>query len=133
MWLFLSDVYLSVVAHREDPNVLLVRSRIQGDIERILPGVPVHHTPRNDYAYRALVPRQVFAQAMADRILAMDYGNFKGSVWEDWRHRRYYGVYNAMLTAGRDKRPARGQRALPLDYGLPSLEELEARDEVVPF
>ena len=39
MWIFLSDSFLSIVAHRDKPGVLLVRARRAGDIEAVFPDV----------------------------------------------------------------------------------------------
>ena len=33
MWIFMNDSMLSIVAHKDKPEHLLVRSRIEGDIE----------------------------------------------------------------------------------------------------
>ena len=49
MWVFLNNAFLSIVEHRENQNILLVRARIKGDIERVFPGVMVHKTPEADY------------------------------------------------------------------------------------
>jgi hypothetical protein len=37
MWVFLNDSFLSIVAHRTEPGVLLVRARTAGDIEAVFP------------------------------------------------------------------------------------------------
>lgn len=42
MWICLNDAFLSIVAHRDKPGVLLVRARRPGDIERTFPGVTTH-------------------------------------------------------------------------------------------
>ena len=99
MWVFLSDAFLSIVAHRDRPDDLMVRARLPGDLERALPGYPVDVTPRADYRYRAVVPRAVVAQALADYAASIQYDNFKNSVTDEARHRAYVSVWSAMHRA----------------------------------
>ena len=37
MWIFQNDSFLSIVAHRDKPGMLLVRARKAGDIEAVFP------------------------------------------------------------------------------------------------
>ncbi len=110
MWIMLSDSFLSIVAFNgrpARPDVLLVRGRLQGDIERVFPDADVKHTPDRDYAYRALVPRTVVAAAIAKRVEAIDYPNFKNSVQNERRHDAYLECWVAM--ADLQRRAAREQ------------------------
>lgn len=107
MWIFMSDSFLSIVAHRDDPDLLVVRARAEGDIEQIFPCAAVQHTPYRDYAYRTFLPRSVVAEAIAAYTAGIRYTNFKDSVKNRDRHGFYYGAYNAMLNLGRKlRRPA---------------------------
>jgi hypothetical protein len=99
MWLFQNDSYLSVVAHREQPGMLLVRSRIEGDIERAIPTAAVFQIQDADYRYRAIVSVEALQQAMSDAIAKIDYPNFKNSVKDNKRHDAYMGVWNVMARA----------------------------------
>ena len=104
MWIFLNNAFLSVV----DPKApysggkgpvsrdLLVRARLKGDIEAVFPTAKVQETPDRDYRFRALLPREVVAEAMLDAVNDLDYGNFKGSVPEKARHDAYAGVWGVM-------------------------------------
>jgi hypothetical protein len=87
MWIFLDDAFLSVVAHTERPDDLLVRARVSGDIERAFPGVDVLTTPDADYRYRAVVPRAEVGRVLARRAESVDYPNFKSSIDADERER----------------------------------------------
>ena len=80
MWVFQNDSFLSVVAHRDRPDYLLVRSRVAGDIERAVPGAETFEDSTADYRYRAVVPREAFRAAMAEAVDGIDYDNFKGSI-----------------------------------------------------
>lgn len=93
MWIFLNNSSLSIVSHWDLPDHLLVRSRIEGDIEQVFPSAEVEHTPKFDYPYRAVIAREVVAEVMASAIAAIDYGNFKNSVTDRDRHTGYFGIY----------------------------------------
>ena len=96
MWIFLNDSFLSVVAHRDRPDDLLVRARRQGDIERVFPEAEVQTTPAADYAFRAVLPREVVGAAVSKAAEEIAYPNFKGSVTEPDRHDAYMSVWGVM-------------------------------------
>lgn len=98
MWIFLNDAFLSIVAHRDRPDDLLVRARVQGDIEKVFNGVVVIASPMADYPFRAVVDRRIVAGAILARVAGIDYDNFKGSVADDGRHNAYLDVW-AMMRA----------------------------------
>lgn len=77
MWLLLNNAYLSIVEHKEMPRHLLVRSRIEGDIERAIPTAQVYEMESADYRYRADVPREILKEALGKAVDGIDYGNFK--------------------------------------------------------
>ncbi|TSE36891.1 hypothetical protein Tfont_01603 [Tepidimonas fonticaldi] len=101
MWICLNDAFLSIVAKDCPPDHLLVRARRKGDIERVLPGVTVTESRHTDYRWRAAVPRQRVVDAIAQRLLAIDYGNFKNSVTDRALHDAYARVWGAMYTLQR--------------------------------
>ncbi|MCP9850776.1 hypothetical protein [Cyanobium sp. Morenito 9A2] len=98
MWIFLNDAFLSVVADREDPKGerLLVRARRQGDIERVFPEASVFSVDGADYAFRAWVPRQRVAEAMAARVGEIDYPNFKNAIHDTAYHDAALSAWSAM-------------------------------------
>lgn len=97
MWIFLNDSFLSIVAHHDDPELLLVRARAAGDIERVFKDARVSHTPGHDYAYRAEIAREHAGAVLARRIEQIDYPNFKSSVRERDRHDVYMDVWQKMV------------------------------------
>jgi hypothetical protein len=102
MWIIFNDAYLSIVKPdwiKDDDSVLNVRARFSGDIEKVFPGAKVEHTPERDYAYRALVSRAEVAKAMSDRVMNIQYSNFKDSVVSKWRHDLYLDVWTLMYRA----------------------------------
>jgi len=96
MWIFTNTVFLSVVAHRDKENTLLVRARRAGEIESIFPGSNVYEMENADYHYRAEVSRDKVSQVMADQIKNIDYDNFKSSVSDNKRHDAYMDVWSVM-------------------------------------
>lgn len=99
MWLSLSESFLSIVTPsgpEADPLQLLVRARVQGDIERVFPSAVVTTTPDRDYRYRTTLPRTVVAAALAAAVQNIDYTNFKSSVSDDDRHAAYFECWSAM-------------------------------------
>lgn len=96
MWICLNDAFLSIVSKDCGPDELLVRARRDGDIERVFPDAKVEVTLGNDYRCRARVPRKDVAAALTQRVMAVDYDNFKGSVEEDELHDAYMGVWSAI-------------------------------------
>lgn len=96
MWVILNDAMLSIVAS-DCPDLLMVRARVKGDIERVFPKARVSYTPERDYAYRALVPRDVVGAALSARAIGIDYGNFKDSVHEPRRKSIYSRVWETLL------------------------------------
>jgi hypothetical protein len=101
MWIFLRESFLSIVAHRDDPECLLVRARKRGDIQRVFPDAVETHTPRADYCYRAKVPRAKVAAALAEHAQSINYDNFKAAVPDQTRHDAYFTCWSAMLGWGR--------------------------------
>lgn len=99
MWVMLNDSYLSIVQHKGKPGVLLVRSRIEGDIQRAIPSAEVYEISDADYRYRADVPRDTVKAAMSAAVDRIDYGNFKSSVKDHLRHSAYMGVWSVMAKA----------------------------------
>ena len=86
-------------------DTLLVRARIDGDIERVFPAADVIEGAGTDYRYRARVSRAEVTQAMTDAVEAIDYGNFKNSIpkYSKDRHDAYMSVWTTMMrhTLGR--------------------------------
>jgi hypothetical protein len=111
MWVFLNDAFVSAVEHRDDKNLLMVRARFEGDLQRVFPrrADQVLRTPNADYLFRVVVTKQEFADVMFDEASAgIDYGNFKGSVKTMPRHDVYLDVWHVMLAAQRKYQNKKG-------------------------
>ena len=96
MWLCLNNAFLSVVDKDCEPDELLVRARRDGDIERVFPKAEVEVTLGNDYRCRARIKRSDVAAAITQRVMNIDYGNFKGSTRDRSLHDAYMGVWSTI-------------------------------------
>ena len=83
--------------------MLLVRSRIEGDIERFFSekSVETFQDGSADYRYRALVEKRPVESALVHAVEGIDYPNFKNSVAAGDKKRKsaYMSVWNAMASA----------------------------------
>lgn len=107
MWVFLNDAFLSIVDSKaavtkkkntkpKADDVLLVRARLKGDIERVFgEHVQVTKTPLRDYQFRALITRKEVQEVLAREVNRVTYGNFKNSVTNNKRHDVYEYVWSA--------------------------------------
>ena len=118
MWIFLKDAFLSIVAVKGRSDVLKVRARFQGDIERVFPGAIVVENPDADYRYTAPVSRRLVAAAIADQLTCIDYADFKAALPPGLRRDAYLEVWWRM--AGWQWQEAIGSR------GRAVLEEVAA-------
>ena len=102
MWIMTNSGFLSVVAHRDQPNDLLVRARRKGEIETIFPGADISRTPDADYLYRSVISRTEVSSVLARQIqpnkshitLCYLLCCLSTNVWShflDWSHLCIYG------------------------------------------
>jgi len=106
MWLFCKSGYFSAVQHFERPEVIHVRARFSGDLERLCErhGLEPHvtETPHNDYRYRMDFPRETWAKIVMEESLSIDYTNFKNAVHDGTlRDMAYMNCWAAMSRAQR--------------------------------
>ena len=83
MWLITTQGFYSVVAHRDEPDKLLVRARTREDIEALREQIPTlepFEDRHADYRHRAVVGRAEWVAALAQLVTEIDYDNFKDAV-----------------------------------------------------
>ena len=91
MWIITNNAFVSIVEHRDDAGMLIVRGRFKGDVARFLNplpsgiGVIEECTPGADYRFRATVPRDAVLHAMMRAGDRIRYPNFKDSIRAGWR------------------------------------------------
>lgn len=99
MWLFANQGFMSIVAMRNRPDFLLVRSRMPGHIQQYFPKARVRETLQADYRFRAVIPRRVVGKVLLDLAMDIGYHNFKDSIPPAARryHDACFGVWRAAL------------------------------------
>ena len=80
MWVMLNDSFLSIVENMNNPEELLVRARIKGDIEKIFPKAKVFEDNNADYKYRTFLLKNEVANEIIKNISEINYDNFKNSI-----------------------------------------------------
>ena len=106
MWVINSDGFYSVVNKDVKEGELLVRARLQEDIERLAKrlSLPLEHiavTKMADYWYRLTVPVKEFGEYLAKMAEEIDYDNFKSSLShktavDKERSRAYMKIWSAL-------------------------------------
>jgi hypothetical protein len=103
MWVFTTQGFYSVVAHRDDPDRVLVRARTRDDLEALraqIPDLEPFEDRDADYRWRAVVARGAWRRAVSEFAAAIDYGNFKNAVDNRQGHERsalYGKVWSDLL------------------------------------
>ena len=102
MWITSKHGFYSVVQIRTDKNLLMVRARVRGDLEKLLEisgqverNCPeIISTPENDYPFRIIVARDLWENTLAPSLYKdIDYPNFKNTITDGERHRIYSAAW----------------------------------------
>lgn len=117
MWVMHPDGgFYSAVESKDDPNVLVVRTRARKDakaLAKLVPSGPkVIAGGGTDYPYRLRLTRAEWAAALVQLSERIDYGNFKDAVKDrQGEHRAgvYSRIWGALLALERE-RPRRRRR-----------------------
>ena len=100
VWLFLSGGFVSIVAHRNKPDHLLVRSRNMAHLKSLFPNAKHFSLEQADYPHRAVIDRTVVAKMIGDYVLNMKYDNFKNSISESNYFHVCHDVWSMMYEYG---------------------------------
>ena len=98
MWIVLNKSFLSIVKNRNNDEELLVRSRVNGDIEKVFKDANVFEDLNADYRYRSYIKRSEVAKTISEELLNINYDNFKNSVSKDDKNRlnAYMNVWSSL-------------------------------------
>lgn len=88
MWFCFNDGFISAV-ESGTPGELKVRARRKKHLEAIFPGKDILVTKNTDYKYRVFCTKEELSKIVQDRIMNLNYGNFKASVDDDDLHDLY--------------------------------------------
>lgn len=90
MWICLNDGFVSAVQHNDDCDLLVVRARNRNHLVSIFGAdASISESSTSDYRYRVIESKREFAKIVSERIMQIDYGNFKNSVADDDLHDLY--------------------------------------------
>lgn len=90
MWLFAKNGFFSIVKDKNNPDNLLVRARVKGDIEQYWPNAKVEMTEDADYLYRTSLPIGSVRERVGAIVGGIDYPNFKAAASDTRRRGIYY-------------------------------------------
>jgi hypothetical protein len=96
MWLSLSKGFLSVVALKDEPNMVMVRARRKEHLTEYFAGQNVLYTKNADYPYRVICSKIALTAMVTRYIEQLDYTNFKDSVKNHQLHHAYLNVWSTM-------------------------------------
>lgn len=96
MWIFTNKGMVSAVEHRDNPDLLMIRARSEGHLEKVFPGCEVTVTPDADYMYRTVLSKREVAAAVSKEIMDIGYPNFKGSIRNHDYHDACMDVWTSM-------------------------------------
>jgi len=85
MWIFSRSGFISVVAHTEKPEILLVRSRDEGSLLSLqeATGAGLKRTPANELPHRIEVPREALIAWVSEQISELNYSDYKPKIGTD--------------------------------------------------
>ena len=101
MWLFMKSGFFSAVQNYNDSNLIHVRARFKGDLERLCKTYGVEpkvvETPDGDYPLRMDFDRKKWGEIVKAEAEAIDYTKFKPAVHDGTvRDDAYFAVFDAM-------------------------------------
>lgn len=137
MWIATTQGFYSVVAHRTEPGMMLVRARAKRDLQNLdrqLPGALDRITQdRNaDYPWRLLASREEWTLAFARLMQEVDYDNFKSAVGK--RDRRREGIYHRVWDVLTDIEPNFRKRYYRRDWiGVTTASDFDSGADTFPF
>ena len=100
MWLYVSNGFLSIVAHRNQSDDLIVRARNPTHITSLFPNAQVVHMPTADYPYRTILRRNFVEETVACYVKNIGYDNFKASIDDFEYHDACIDIWRTMWTYG---------------------------------
>jgi hypothetical protein len=93
MWIFAKHGFLSIVQHRDRPDMLMVRARVRGDIARHFPDAKIIRTNDADYLFRTILPKRCVAVRLFDMVREIDYDKVKPAFEDKCRSGYYFDIW----------------------------------------
>ena len=111
MWIFTRESFLSVAQHPDDPRLVVVHASIEGDIERIFPGVEVGERMDRDHRYSATIPIERMMQALLNEMKKINYPELHYAVEDLPRWQAYINVWVTMYEEQQRRQDVLADRA----------------------
>ena len=101
MWFCFNDGFVSAVENSKDKSQFVVRARRRKHLEDNFKGYEIGVNQGTDYKYRIFIDKKEFAKIVNEKIMNINYDNFKNSVEDNdlhdlyatfWRHHYYFQV-----------------------------------------
>ena len=98
MWIAMNDSFVSVVKDRTDADRVVVRARVKEDLVALFPDhqKDIVETEDSDYRFRLFLDQQYVAMTIEERVMGINYDNFKDSVKQPWRKAAYVQIWSVM-------------------------------------
>lgn len=98
MWVVMNDSFVSVVQDRTDKDRVVVRARVEQDLVELFPDhtADMIETTDSDYRFRLFLNKRYVAKKIEQRVMDIDYPNFKDSVTQSWRKLAYTQIWQIM-------------------------------------
>lgn len=84
MWIFTKAGFFSVVQDRDNPDMLLLRSRKRLDLENLCQIAKVEddiwNDPQADYPWRMRIEKEEFSRVAGEMVFDINYDNFKNTI-----------------------------------------------------
>mgnify|MGYP003661265367 CR=1 FL=1 len=96
MWIVMNNSFVSVVQDRNFKDGVVVRARFPGDLDALFPEFKnnIIESANSDYRFRLFLNKTRVKDRISEKIMGINYDNFKNSVKENWRHDAYLKVWN---------------------------------------
>lgn len=90
--------FYSAVEHRQDKNIIIVRSRSRRHLERlsesnVVTSLTIEETPNADYGFRTSIQRETWQALVQWLISDLNYDNFKSAVGRDPNNSEAYRAF----------------------------------------
>lgn len=90
MWVYTRDGFYSIVQHRDQPDVAVVRGRVEEDIRRFAERLVKYGVETDvwadesaDYLWRFYAPLETVGRVLGELTEEIDYDNFKSAAPKD--------------------------------------------------
>lgn len=128
MWLFLPEGFVSIVAIPSKPAYLMIRARRRKHllaIKHTLDAGEIYTTPKSDYRFRMLAPRDAVGDWMRRVVERIDYTNFKDAAHD--ASPKDQGWHRALGNVWMDMYELQDPRPLPPPISLDEIDAVERR------